>query len=214
MGSGTNDGEEVAAITVGAAVEVVGRLPGVSAHVGSGVADKNLAVAASFDVGTHVTGRRLDEGGALCGLGLVVDDLVAGEEAHDVGILGKGVDGREYALQVRGVVGLLGVILGDGVGGIVGIEHHIDAGLGEGVHALIVVLGVVGHVDTDDVDTKLLEPLDIRHADLGVGEGVELGGRATGLVIDTTNVEPLLALEEGVAGGCDGLELDRAGLDR
>ena len=68
------------------------------------------------------------------------------------------------------------------------------------------VLTVVHSVDTDDVGSQLLELSDITLADNIVGEGVLCVGSSTGLVIDTTDVEALGALEEGVTLDGDGLE--------
>lgn len=144
---------------------------------------------------------------------MVVDDLVAREESHGVAVLGKGINGGEDALEVDGVVRGVRVVTVDRVQGVVGIKDDVDAGLGELLHALIVVLGVVGRVHTDGVDAELLELLDVGLADLGIGQRVDIGGSTTWLVVDTTDEESLLALVEGVAGGSDGLKLRLAGLE-
>jgi hypothetical protein len=59
-----------------------------------------------------------------------------------------------------------------------------------------VVTLVVDSVDTDNVDAELLEVLDITLADLGVGQRILVGGGTTGLVVDTSEVESLVASPE------------------
>lgn len=56
--------------------------------------------------------------------------------------------------------------------------------------------GVVDRVDTDGVDSQLLELGNVSLASGGVCDGVFGAGRASGLVIDTTDVEALIASEE------------------
>ena len=165
-------GEEVGALLVGAAVEVLGRLHAVLGHVGGRVADGDGAVLARLDVGPHVAVGGLDIRSRERALGLIVDDLVSGEEGKGVVVLGELVDGGEDALQVDGVVGGVGGLAVDGVQRVVDVEGDVDAGVRESLHALLVRLGVVGRVDTDNVDAEILEPLDILKADLGVGKGV------------------------------------------
>jgi hypothetical protein len=63
-----------------------------------------------------------------------------------------------------------------------------------------VVLGVVDGVDTDRVQAKLLELLDITLAAGAIGNGVLGVGSATGLVVDTADVEALVASEESCSG--------------
>jgi len=59
-----------------------------------------------------------------------------------------------------------------------------------------VVCAVVDSVDTDSVDTELLELLNVALAACLVGNGV-LGVRSTaGLVVDTADVETLIASKE------------------
>lgn len=59
------------------------------------------------------------------------------------------------------------------------------------------VCRVVDGVDTDGVQAKLLELGNVTLARPGVGNGVLVGGRATGLVVDTADVETLSAGEKG-----------------
>ena len=68
---------------------------------------------------------------------------------------------------------------------------------------------VVDSVDTNGVDAELLEVLDVSHAAILVGKRVLCVRRATGLVVDTANVEAVVASEEGVALDGDGGETAR-----
>jgi hypothetical protein len=59
-----------------------------------------------------------------------------------------------------------------------------------------VVGAVVDSVDTDGVDTELLELLNVALAASLVSDGVLRIGSATRLVVNTTNVETLVASKE------------------
>ena len=107
----------------------------------------------------HVTGDGLDVGSGVVVV-RVVDDLVTGEEGEGVVVLGERyrwwrrcTGGRRRCRRCAG----LGTV--EGVLGSVDIEDQVDAGIGEGVHALVVVLGVVDRVDTDGVHAEVLEVL-------------------------------------------------------
>ena len=67
--------------------------------------------------------------------------------------------------------------------------HGVDSGLVKSAHARIMTEGVVHAVNTDDVDTELLEIRDITRTTRGVGQGVSEGG----------------GLKEGVVGIISGL---------
>lgn len=71
------------------------------------------------------------------------------------------------------------------------------------------VSGVVNSVDSHGVDTEVLEPLNVSVANLGVSQRVNDLGRSTGLVVDTLDVESLVAHEEGVALDLNGVESSR-----
>lgn len=183
------EGEEVGAGIIATAVEVLGGLHAVVGDIGGRVADGDVAKAAGGHVVLDVTGDSLDIGGSQGGVGLIVDDLVSGEEGEGVVVLGKLLDGGEDALEVDGVVRRVGVGAVDGVLGVVDIGNEVDASVGELLHALLVVLGVIDGVDTDGVHTEVLELGNVTTADGGIGQGVDVLGRATGLVVDTTDVE-------------------------
>ena len=70
------------------------------------------------------------------------------------------------------------------------------AGIGEETHAGVVVGAVVDSVDADGVDTELLELLNVALAASLVSDGVLRIGSATGLVVNTTDVETLVASKE------------------
>jgi len=59
-----------------------------------------------------------------------------------------------------------------------------------------VVGAVVDSVDADGVDAELLELLNVALAASLVGDGVLCVGGATGLVVDTADVETLVASKE------------------
>lgn len=85
------EGEKVAPLVIGAAVHVLRHLETVGVHVGSRVADWNLAVSAASNVLPHVSRYGLDIWSTV-GCGIVIDDLVSGEESQGVGVAGKSVD--------------------------------------------------------------------------------------------------------------------------
>ena len=68
---------------------------------------------------------------------------------------------------------------------------------------------VVDSVDTNGVDAELLEVLDVSHAAVLISKRVLGVRRATGLVVDTTDVEAVVASEESVALDGDGGETAR-----
>ena len=154
------EGEEVTTLLITTAVEVVGRLVTICLDVSGRVPNGDWAVVMSLDVGPHVTldslGIRSSRGG-----GIAVDDLVSGEEEQGVVVLLEHVDGGKDALKVDIVVGRLGGVSVDRVIARVDVKSEVDTGVGKLAHTLVVVLGVVDSVDTDGVDAKLLELLDV-----------------------------------------------------
>ena len=189
-------GKEVAALIVGATVHVLGQLHAVLRDVGGGVADGGLAVAAVADVLAHVASGGLDVGGGEGGVGQVVDDLVAGEEGEQVGVLDEGVDGGEDALQVLAVVRLVRVGAVDRVERVVGVDDDVDARVRQRVHARVVVLGVVRDVHAHRVDAQLRELGQVPLAHVRVRQRVRHGRGAAGLVVDAADVEALAARPE------------------
>jgi hypothetical protein len=97
------EGEEVGALVVGAAVEVKGLGLDVLGDISGRVSDRNLASLAVGDVLLHVTGDSLDVRSRV-GVGLVVDDLVTGEEDEQVAVVGKSIDGGKDVLEIDVVV--------------------------------------------------------------------------------------------------------------
>lgn len=139
VGQITYESEEVGARVIGTTVEVVGGLHAVLRYIGGRVADGNVAVTALFDVPPHITGDGLYVGGADGSAGLLVDDLVTGEEGEGVVVLLEHINGGEDVLEISTVVRGEGVSSVDRVLGSVGVEDEVDASVGEGLHALIVV---------------------------------------------------------------------------
>lgn len=184
-------GKEIGSLIVAAAVHVLCCLQAVGRHVSSRVSNRNLAQSLRVHVVLHVTSDGLDVGGTGIGSRLVVDDLVAGEESQCVVILGKHLHGSKNALEILGVVGRSGLGAVDGVAGVVDIKNQVDASVGESVHAVIVVLGVVDSIDADNIDAKVLEVLDVSLTRLGIGQGVRGARRTTRLVVDTAKIEAL-----------------------
>src|SRR5205823_3344279 len=76
-------GEEVTALIVGTAVEVLGLFHNVLGNIGGRVADRNSTAVSVGDVLLHVTGDGLNIGGRVRVV-LCVDDLVSGKEEEQV----------------------------------------------------------------------------------------------------------------------------------
>lgn len=129
--------EEVDGAGLVATVEVVGQREPDLWVVGGRVSDgQRLPVALLLDIGLHVSRGGLDEGS---GGGLIrrIHDLVAGEKANHVIVLVKCVDDA-------GVTGILvdrplRSVGGDGYVRRGQIRDDIDAGIGQLLHACIVV---------------------------------------------------------------------------
>lgn len=187
--------KEITALIRGTAVHVLGHLETVRIDIRGRVSNGNLAVSTSGDVASHVTGDGLDVGSAGGG-GIIVDDLVSGEEGQHVGVVGKRIDGRKDVLEVDGVVRGVGIGTIERVQGRVDVEHQVDSSRCQRVHAGIVVGGVIDRVDTDGVDSQLLELHDVSRAGGCVCNGVDQLGGSTWLVIDTADIESAASLEE------------------
>jgi len=155
-----------------------------------------LTVSTTRKVRTHISGDSLDVRSSAGG-GVVVDDLVAGEEGQGVGVVGKGVHGSKDVLEVLGVVRDKGRSTVEGVERGVDIENEVNASIGQSAHAGIMVGAVVNGVDADRVDSQFLELDNISCAGGFVCDGIDKVGGSSRLVIDTTDVETVAPLEEG-----------------
>lgn len=105
-------------------------------------------------------------------------------------------------LQVFGVVRLvegLQALTVERVFGSAGVEGEVDAGIVQHLHGFIVVTGVVNSVDTNSVDSKLFEHLNVGRERFSVEERVLGISSSTGLVCNTTNEETLVSSHEGIA---------------
>ena len=198
----TYKGEKVASLVISSAVHVVGELHAVLGDIRSRVSHRNLPVTTVADILAHITSDSLDVFGRQGAVDYIVDDLVAREEGKSVIVVGKSVDGGEDALEVLVVVRLVGVEAVERIEGSVGIDNDVDPGIGQHLHALVVLLGVVHHVDTDGVDAQLLKLGNVALAHLGVGQGIDSTGGSSRLVVDAADVETLLALPEGCSQRC------------
>lgn len=157
-----------------AAVEVVGQVvSGLGVVIGSIPNTEPAAKVLGLDVGLGVPHGSLDEGGGG-GVGLVVGDLVAGEEADRVRILAEVVNdtlvpSEEVRVPAR-------VVTLDRLAGDAEIRDHVDACVGEGVHARLVVGRGVDGVDTDGVGAQLLQEWDVTRAARRIRQRVDEGG--------------------------------------
>lgn len=186
------EGEEVAALVVGAAVEVEGGLVAVFFHVGGRVADWDGAEASRDAVLLHVAADGFDVGGCVGGL-RVVDDFVTVEVEERVRVLGEDVHGGEDGLQVGWVVGWTRVRAVDAVERGVHVEGNVDACCCQLIHANVVVGCVVDCVYTDSVDAETAEVLEIAAAYGRVCERIFGVAGSTGLVVQATDIETLVA---------------------
>lgn len=117
--------------------------------IGCRVADtKSRSVALGLDVGLHIASSSSHKGSRIGLVGLV-DNLVTGEEPDHIGIVLESVDdGGVSVVLVHGPGGRVGSN-GDIWGSQIG--NDIDAGIGELLHTLIVILGRVHGVRANDV---------------------------------------------------------------
>jgi hypothetical protein len=72
---------------------------------------------------------------------------------------------------------------------------------------------VINVVDTNGVQAQFLESLDIPLATLGVSDRIMKLGGTTRLIVDTTDVKAIIALEEGISLDSDGNNAAVAVLD-
>ena len=160
---------EVNGVLALSAIEEAGEvLTDVSIIVGS-ISDTDGAVVLGLDVGLSVTDCCLDESAGERVVGLV-GHLVTGEETESVVVLHQLVDDAGVTGEERR--GPLCLVTVDRVAGLGQVCHNVDAGIGEGVHAVLVVLLGVDGIDTDRVGLELLEVLDVALAGSAVGKGV------------------------------------------
>lgn len=126
-------------------------------NIGSRVTDRNLAIVAFANVLFDIPCYGLDVRSSVTGRD-VVDQLVAGEEQKKIIVFLELVHGGKHVLQVGGIVRLSGFVSADGVFRGVDIECEIDASIGQGFHAFVVILAVINGIDSDGIDAQLLEP--------------------------------------------------------
>ena len=112
------EGEEITALIVGSAVHVLGHLQTVGVDISSGVSNGDLTVSTAPNVLPHITSDGLDIWCSGSG-GVIVDNLVTGEESQGVCVVCECIDGREDVLEVDGVVGWCGGGTVEGIEGCV-----------------------------------------------------------------------------------------------
>jgi hypothetical protein len=168
------EGEEVGALVIGTAVKVESLGLNVLSNVSSRVSDRDSAALAVANVLLHVTGDSLDIGRRI-GVVALVDDLVTREKEEQVVVVRESVNGGKDVLEVDVVVRAvesLSILTVERVLGGVCVESNVDTRVVEHLHALVVVLGIVNGVDTDGVDTEILEVGDIALQALEIEERV------------------------------------------
>lgn len=151
------------------AVEVVGDVYSDAGIVVGCISDTDGAIVLLLDIRLHIADGSLDKGARICVTG-GVRNLVAGEEAEDIGVSGHGVD-HACVAGIQRVVPL-GIIAIDGLVWSRKIGNDIDAGVGQRGHRGIVVGGGVERVDTNDVGSELEKVWNIAIDTRGVCERV------------------------------------------
>lgn len=106
------------------------------------------------------------------------------------------VNGSKDTLEINIVVRWVGLGSVERVLGRIDVQDEVNASICQSVHASIVVGGVVNGVHTDGVETELLEVWDISLAAICICNRVCNIGRATRLIVDTSDVESVVAGEE------------------
>jgi hypothetical protein len=171
------EGEEIAALLVWPAVHVAGHLESVAVDIGCRVSNGNLAIFAGLDIRSDITRYGLDVRGSKRRR-IVIDDLVGRVEEQRIVVLGECINCGKDELKVDFVIRHLNrrhVVSVERVLGTVDIESEIDAGVGQQLHAGVVVGRVVDRVYANGIDAQLLELGHITGAACGVGNWVLLG---------------------------------------
>ena len=170
-------------------------LQSVGVNIGCRVTDWDRTVSTASDILSHITGNGLDVWSST-GCGVIVDNLISREEGQDVGVVGKGINGSKDVLKVNRVVGRSWGSTVQGVQWCVDIEHQVNSCICQSGHTVIVVGSVVNGVDTNGVDTELLELCNITGASALVGNRIDDLGRTSWLIIDSTDVKSVVTSEE------------------
>lgn len=152
--------------------------PGVLEHgsnIRSRVADRDVARSVQGDVLLHITDHGTDV--SWCALvAVLVQDLVAGEEAQQVRVVPESLDHVEDVLHVVLGVRERGVRAVNVLAGLaaVDVDYHVHAGGVEDGHTFIVVQVGRQVVHPDGVHTKLLHENGISETGVGIAERVSL----------------------------------------
>lgn len=174
-------------------------------HIRRGVANtEGTAVLLAGYVGLGIANSRLDKG-SRSSLVVCADILVPGKEANDILVLLQRVHYAGVSLIERDVpFGIVGL---NRRARLPKISDDINVSGGELCHAIIVVLGRVDGVYTQDVGVDLLEVWDIALAGTAIGQRVRVAGVDAGrpvwrviLLVGNT----LEITEQSVRCGCGG----------
>ena len=157
------DGIEIRSLIIGSAVHEIGHQLLVLLHVRSRVSDWDRSIASAANILLHVASHRLHIWGTVRVAG-IVNHFIARQERHGISVVGEGIDCSKNGLEVDAVVRFLGIVTVQGVQGRVGVQDEVNPGVGEGIHAIVVVSGIVDRVDTDGVDSELGEIWNIARA--------------------------------------------------
>ncbi|KAH3661586.1 hypothetical protein OGAPHI_006434 [Ogataea philodendri] len=135
--------------------EVCGWDSGLGVIIG-GVTNRNVSVSTVLHVLFHISDGSFNEWGSI-GVGRVGDHLITGKETEDIVVLVEHVNDRGVSLvQVHGP-GRTGGL--DGLFRSGKIRDHVNSGILEQLHTSIVVSRGVDSIDSDDVDSEVLEVL-------------------------------------------------------
>lgn len=189
------ESKEITTFISGPTVHVFGHLETVRVDICSRVSHRDLAVSTACDVLSHIPRNGLDVWCSASGV-VIIDNLVAGEKGESVCVVGKCVDGSKDVLEVVGVVGDRRLVSTKGEQWSVDVENEVDASSCQRAHTSIVIDRVVNTVDSNGIDTQLLEIRDISRAAHRVRDRVTELRRTAGLIINTANVEAFVPLEE------------------
>lgn len=155
-----------------ATVEVAGNLIADGLVVIGGVPDSQPAIFVGLDVGLGVASGCLD----VCGSTRVVRrvaDFIAGEEANDVGILGKLVHDLSITAEQCGVPGWCLTI--NGQAWLAKISEDVYAVVIEELHASRVIFGRINGIHSNHVGSEGCQIWHISLASIFVGKRINVG---------------------------------------
>lgn len=173
--------------------EVVSGVGQDGTDIGSRVTDGDGAVGILRDVVLHVTNDRANVGRSQPG-GILVDNLVAGEETENIVKVLECLDDTKDLLEVEMAVGSPGLhAVESTIGqGRVDVEDDVNTGRVEDGNALVVVEVGLDVVDTDSVDAQHLHQSRVTLANRGITQRVAL-------LVDRVGTTGLVTIPEAVS---------------